>query len=176
MPPAWPALGGSPADWADRTVPQPGAGVVVSGPLGRALGGSSAVNAMNFVPGHRDSDDAWIEAGRRAGGSTIACRSSSAVSTSKAGTGAARTGRFADRPGPIPHPLAGAGLDAAWQAGYRATEDISGGLEPGFGWCDLTIVDGRRESAADASLSSVLTRPTRDVVDRRPGGPGRSST
>jgi choline dehydrogenase len=42
--------------------------------------------------------------------------------------------------------------------------DISGGLEEGFGWCDLNIVDGRRQSAADAYLAPILSRANLDVV------------
>jgi choline dehydrogenase len=60
--------------------------------------------------------------------------------------------------------VAEAGLAAASQAGYPAARDISGGLEDGFGWCDLSIVDGRRESAADAYLTPALGRPNLDVV------------
>jgi choline dehydrogenase len=32
--------------------------------------------------------------------------------------------------------------------GYRRATDISGGLEEGFGWSDLNIVDGRRRQSA----------------------------
>ena len=69
-------------------------------------------------------------------------------------------------PGPAVrrHPIAEAGLEAAEQAGYPMARDIGGGLEEGFGWCDLSIVDGRRQSAADAYLAPILSRPNLDVV------------
>ncbi len=60
--------------------------------------------------------------------------------------------------------MAAAGLEAAAEAGFRRAADISGGLEEGFGWCDLNIVDGRRQSARDAYLSPALGRPNLDVV------------
>src|SRR4051794_6073612 len=63
VPPAWPTLMGSTADWADRTVPQQVTGTRVAWPRGRGLGGSSSINAMNFVRGHRASYDAWVTAG-----------------------------------------------------------------------------------------------------------------
>ena len=55
-------------------------------------------------------------------------------------------------PGPAVHrhPIAEAGLEAAGQAGYPVVRDITSGLEQGFGWGDLSIVDGRRQSAADS--------------------------
>src|SRR2546430_6379130 len=62
------------------------------------------------------------------------------------------------------HRLAAAGLQAAAQAGYPRAADISGGLEEGFGWCDLNIADGRRQSARDAYLAPALRRPNLDVV------------
>src|SRR5258708_25153974 len=61
-------------------------------------------------------------------------------------------------------PGAAAGLEASVQDGYPRAADISGGLEEGFGWCDLNIVDGRRQSARDAYLTPALSRPNLDVV------------
>lgn len=67
-------------------------------------------------------------------------------------------------PAPLPHPVARAGLAASAELGYRAADDISGGADEGFGWTDLNIVDGRRQSAADAYLGPALRRPALDVV------------
>ena len=53
VPPAWPALLGTPADWADTTVVQAATGTALPWPRGRGLGGSSAVNGMTFARGHR---------------------------------------------------------------------------------------------------------------------------
>src|SRR5580693_2976965 len=48
------ALRGSAVDWAYVTVPQPGTdGAVHRWPRGRVLGGSSSINAMTHVRGHR---------------------------------------------------------------------------------------------------------------------------
>ena len=48
--------------------------------------------------------------------------------------------------------------------GYPRAKDVSGGLETGFGPSDLTIVDGIRQSAADAYLRPALGRPNLDLV------------
>ena len=63
VPPAWPTLFASPANWGDITVKQAATGTSTPLARGRALGGSSAINAMGFVRGHRSSYDAWVSAG-----------------------------------------------------------------------------------------------------------------
>src|SRR5690606_10518938 len=51
-------------NWAFRTVPQPGLnGRRGYQPRGRALGGSSAINAMLYVRGHPSDYDGWADAG-----------------------------------------------------------------------------------------------------------------
>jgi choline dehydrogenase-like flavoprotein len=51
-------------NWAFRTEPQAGLGGRHGfQPRGKALGGSSAINAMLYVRGHPDDYDAWAEAG-----------------------------------------------------------------------------------------------------------------
>jgi choline dehydrogenase len=64
----------------------------------------------------------------------------------------------------VAHPLAVAGVDAATEAGFSLTDDIGGGLETGFGWSDLNLVGGVRQSAADGYLRPFLSRPKLTVV------------
>ena len=166
MPPAWPTLMGSSADWADRTVPQQVTGTCVAWPRGRGLGGSSSINAMNFVRGHRASYDAWVTAGAKGWGFDDLLPAFKRSEHTEGRDPAVRGVGGPLMPGPAVrrHPIAEAGLEAAEQAGYPMARDISGGLEEGFGWCDLSIVDGRRQSAADAYLAPILSRPNLDVV------------
>jgi choline dehydrogenase len=166
VPPAWPTLMGSSADWADRTVAQEATGSSVAWPRGRALGGSSSINAMNFVRGHRASYDAWEQHGAKGWGFDDLLpffkRSEHVEGRDPALRG--RGGPLTPGPAVPGHPIAAAGLEAAVQAGHREAIDISAGVEEGFGWCDLNIVDGRRQSAADAYLDPVFDRPNLDVV------------
>jgi choline dehydrogenase len=166
VPPAWPALQGTPADWADVTVVQTATGTVMTWPRGRGLGGSSAINGMNFVRGHRGSYDAWVRAGATGWGFEDLLpyfrRSEHTTGRDPALRGDA--GPLTVGPAAARHPLAAAGLQAAAQAGYSLAADISGGLEEGFGWSDLNIVDGRRQSARDAYLAPALSRPNLNVV------------
>jgi choline dehydrogenase-like flavoprotein len=166
IPPAWPSLMGSTADWADQTVPQQGTGTCVAWPRGRGLGGSSSINAMGFVRGHRASYDAWVTAGAKGWGFDDLLPAFKRSEHTEGRDPALRGVGGPLTPGPAVqrHPIAEAGLDAARQAGYPMARDISGGLEVGFGWCDLSIVHGRRQSAADAYLAPILSRPNLDVV------------
>src|SRR3954471_8236682 len=166
VPPAWPTLMGSTADWADRTVPQLVTGTRVAWPRGRGLGGSSAINAMNFVRGHRASYDAWVTAGAKGWGFDDLLPAFKRSEHTEGRDPALRGVGGPLQPGPAVrrHPIPEAALEAAEQAGYPMARDISGGLEEGFGWCDLNIVDGRRQSAADAYLAPILSRPNLDVV------------
>ncbi|MFI9757338.1 GMC family oxidoreductase [Streptomyces sp. NPDC051963] len=166
VPPAWPTLMGSMADWADRTVPQRATGTSVAWPRGRGLGGSSSINAMNFVRGHRAGYDAWVAAGAKGWGFDDLLPAFKRSEHTEGRDPALRGVDGPLRPGPAieRHPIAEAGLEAAGQAGHPMARDISGGLEEGFGWCDLNIVDGRRQSAADAYLTPNLSRPGLDVV------------
>jgi choline dehydrogenase len=67
-------------------------------------------------------------------------------------------------PADPPNPVLVSVLDAAIERGHRSAIDISSGLEIGFGFTDLNIVDGRRQTAADAYLLPASTRPNLDVV------------
>jgi hypothetical protein len=68
------------------------------------------------------------------------------------------------------HPVIAAGLDAVVECGYRKANDISGGLEVGFGPIDQNIVGGQRLSAANAYLLPALSRLNLDEVVLTAGG------
>lgn len=158
IPPAWPTLEGSSADWSDETVAVAVDGSVIRWPRGRGLGGSSLINGMSFVRGHRSSYDAWGMADWGFDALLPAFRRSERV----AGRDPALRGT--DGPlivaGPVRrHPLATAGLEAALEVGHRRADDIGSGIEEGFGWCDLNIVKGRRQSSRDAYLEPARDRP-----------------
>ena len=63
LPPAWPRLVGTSADWADTTTTLTPTGTTMPWARGRGLGGSSATNGMIFMRGHGSSYDAWPAAG-----------------------------------------------------------------------------------------------------------------
>jgi choline dehydrogenase len=63
------------------------------------------------------------------------------------------------------HPVVEAGLTAAADVGHRMATDISSGLEEGFGRPDLNIVNGKRQSAADAYLRGVVRANLTVITD-----------
>jgi choline dehydrogenase len=163
VPPAWITLMGSTADWADRTVPQQVNGATVDWPRGRGLGGSSSINGMAFCRGHRSSYDAWGIAGWNFDDLVPYFKRSEHAPhrhTALRGIG----GPLTVGPALDPHPLAHVALAAAEETGFPIAGDISGGLEEGFGWMDLNIVGGRRQSADDAYLRPARDRNNLDVI------------
>lgn len=165
IPPAWPALSESSAGWGDQTVPQSFSGTPVPLPRGRGLGGSSAINAMVFARGHHSSYDGWNVHGAK--GWTYDDllpyfqRSETAVNGAP---GRGTTGPLTVGPTNEPNEILRACLAGAIEVGFPRATDISGGLEDGFGLVDLNIVDGQRQSAAEAYLAPALGRPNLTVV------------
>ena len=64
-PPEWQTLLKGPADLGGLTTPQAGTGTTIHLARGRGIGGSSAINAMTFLRGHRDSYADWDQFGAR---------------------------------------------------------------------------------------------------------------
>jgi choline dehydrogenase len=161
IPPAWPTLMDSEASWGDTTTLQAQTGRALSFVRGRGIGGSSAINAMVFARGHRDSYASWSPTGADSWTFEDLLpyfkRSETALHCDLALRGDGGPVRVA--PADPPNPVLVACLNAALERGFRRADDVSGGLEVGFGFTDLTIVDGRRQTAADAYLVPALHRP-----------------
>jgi choline dehydrogenase len=165
-PPEWHTMLRGPADLGHLTTVQPGTGTAIHLARGRGVGGSSSINAMMFVRGHRDSYADWDRFGAK--GWTFDDllpyfkRSETVVHGDPAVRGLDGP-LVLGRADPI-NPVVAACLTAALQRGHRKAADISGGLETGFGAADSTIVNGHRQSAADAYLATALERPNVDLV------------
>ncbi|MBY4108344.1 GMC family oxidoreductase N-terminal domain-containing protein [Rhodococcus fascians] len=163
----WPELLATSANWGENTVVQQFSHTSVPVPRGRAFGGSSSINGLNFVRGHRASYDAWVDQGAKGWGfddllpyfkrtETTVGRDSELRGTE----GPLTVGPMSD-----PSPIATAALRAAAEIGYGSARDISSGADTGFGLSDGNIVDGHRQSASDAYLGQdVLDRPNLHVV------------
>ena len=142
-------------------------------PRGRALGGSSAINAMVYARGHRSDYDNWASLGnagwsydevlpyfKRAENNERICDD------------------FHGQGGPLnvadlrsDNPFQQHFLDAAVEAGFPLTTDFNGASQEGVGIYQVTQINGERCSAARAYLhphmsGSNSVRPNLTVITR----------
>ena len=166
VPAQWLTLVGSDVDWGFRTTPQAGLdNAVLQYPRGKVLGGSSGINAMTHVRADRSSYDRWAADGAIGWGFEDLLpyfrRSENAPG---------RDPQLRGTDGPLtvqhttnPHPAAEAFFAACQERGYPVSDDLNGAQTGGVCWFDQNIVDGKRQSAADAYLRPALGRPNLTV-------------
>ncbi|QXE39272.1 GMC family oxidoreductase N-terminal domain-containing protein [Streptomyces sp. GMY02] len=156
-PQVWPTLLGGSGDWGDSVIDETTKRSIVF-PRGKGLGGSTDINVMVFIRGHRSGYDAWADAGAEGWGFDDLLpffkRSETAPDRDSAVRGTA--GPVTVRTIASPNPVTAALLDATREVGLPQAADPSSGLEEGFGWHDVTIRDGRRVTAADAYLTPAV--------------------
>lgn len=160
-------LWGSSADWSFTTTPQSGTdGLIHPWPSGKVLGGSSGINQMLHMRGHQTSYDAWEALGAKDWN-----YESLLPFLKRTERAEGRDTRFRGIAGPMiieaihpPGPLLQAWFDAAVEAGHAVTDDGNGEVTEGVAWTEMNIVDGRRQSAADAYLGPARDRPNLSVI------------
>jgi choline dehydrogenase len=64
------------------------------------------------------------------------------------------------------HPISQSGMEAVLELGFPASADLNGADQEGVARVELTVVDGVRQSAADAYLTPVTGRPNLRVITR----------
>jgi choline dehydrogenase len=154
-------------DWAYSTTPQPGlAGRSLFWPRGKMLGGSSSMNAMMWVRGHRADYDAWAEA---CGDGWTWEKVTSALRRAED-----RPGGPVDvygRGGPLsieaqrdPNVTTTAFLAACRELGWRELRDLNVPDSLGFARTPVNQKKGRRWSAADGYLGAARRRANLTVV------------
>jgi choline dehydrogenase len=168
IPGAWPALFGSAVDYGYATVPQVHMnGVSRYVARGRTLGGSSATNAMLWIRGHRNDFDTWAAAGCAGWDYDSVLPYFQRLESVPGGDPAYRgtTGPMRPAPAATPHPLSTAFVAAAVAAGHPQTPDFNGGVQEGVGLHELNVVDGQRQSSADAFIHPIeRQRPNLTVL------------
>jgi choline dehydrogenase-like flavoprotein len=173
------ALPGRPRinNWAFETVPQPGLnGRRGYQPRGKALGGSSAINAMLYVRGQQQDYDGWADLGcdgwdwdsvlpyfKRAENNELGADSVHGDS------GPLQVSRQKE-----PRPITHAFIQAAQQLQHRHTEDFNRGDNEGVGLYQVTqfhdpAKNGERCSAAAGYLFPVSGRPNLTVITHAHG-------
>ncbi len=158
----WRANWGGDADWLYRTVPQANLdGRIIDWARGKVIGGSSTINAMAWVWGHRADFDGWAREGN------VGWDFDSLKPVFMRMESCARTGRKTMRgvvgpmalfSYPATDPLVAAFLSSCRELGHAILDDVNGPVEEGAGTGDLNIKDGRRLSVVHAYLLPVLGR------------------
>jgi choline dehydrogenase len=165
----WVSLIGSTFDWGYATEPEPGLdNRRITFPRGKAIGGSSAINAMTFIRGHQFVFDRWERAGNAGWGYNALLPLFKMSERHEMGE---TPYRGADGPLAVslctdPHAGHKAYLAAAAQHAYRVDArydfNIAGPINTA-GYYQKTILDGRRHSVADAFLTPALARSNLEV-------------
>jgi len=166
-PRAWPLLQGSAIDWCYRTLPQRhAANRVFDWPRGKAIGGSTTLNAMAHVRGHPDDFAAWVAAGGTGWGYADLIPYFLKSETYLPGASKWHGGS-----GPLhlirpsePHPITTAYMAAGIEAGFAPTDDHNGARMTGPCLNTLTIKDGKRQTIADAYLAPAADRTNLAVL------------
>jgi choline dehydrogenase len=153
-------------NWLYKTEPDPGLnGARDHWPRGRVLGGSSSINAMVYIRGHKADYDEW---GVNSGWGWEECLAAyKAMEDTEAGADDWRGAGgplfvSANRSGL--HPLVGDYLAACASAGLAETPDFNGASQEGAGVYQMTIRGARRNSAARAFLRPAMKRANVRVV------------
>jgi choline dehydrogenase len=166
IPAAFSKLFKSEQDWAYFTEPQPHlSGRKLFCPRGKMLGGSSSMNAMIYIRGHRLDFDMWRDAGNEGWGYADVLPFFRKSEHQERGADT-----FHGTGGPLNvadhrtvNPLTERFVRAAAEAGFPLNDDFNGAEQEGFGTYQVTQKGGKRHSTAVAFLKPALARPNLTV-------------
>jgi choline dehydrogenase len=136
-------------------------------PRGRVIGGSSSINAMIYLRGHRADFDSWAEQGCTGWSYDDVLPYFKRSEDNERGES-----EFHGVGGPLAvsdsrslSPLVDAQLEAAVAAGYELIDDLCVDRPEGVARWQLTQRNGMRCSAADAFLHPATDRPNLEIRD-----------
>lgn len=146
-------VAGTVNNWAFNTVPQKGLnGRIGYQPRGKGLGGSSAINAMVYIRGHRSDYDHWASLGNTGWAYTDVL-----PYFKRAENNSDFDGAYHGKDGPLAVNKLRSGnsvqqifLQAAQEGQFRLREDFNGDDHEGLGIYQVTQKNGERWSAARA--------------------------
>jgi choline dehydrogenase-like flavoprotein len=135
-------------------------------PRGRALGGSSAINAMIYTRGHPDDYDEWARQGLTefSWDQLLPWFIKNEGNTRGSSAGHGGAGPLGVDDIRYHNPVVETFHQAAAGAGYRLNNDFNQGDQEGIGRYQVTQRDGLRCSAARAYLFPVLSRANLHVL------------
>ncbi|MCQ9182495.1 GMC family oxidoreductase N-terminal domain-containing protein [Streptomyces sp. IBSBF 2953] len=154
-------------DWDFQTEPEPRLGGRRAYlPRGRAIGGTSSMNTMLYVRGHRYDYDTWERLGNPGWGYDDVLPFFKKSEDNQRGAD-----DFHGVGGPLTvsnpnsvHPLLTAWVEAAQDAGHKYNSDFNGAEQEGVGYHQVTQRNGLRCSSAIAFLEPAAGRPNLTVL------------
>ncbi len=123
-------------------------------PRGKVLGGSSSINGMCFIRGHRLDFERWVGEGASGWSWGEVLPYYKRAETWQGGASEYRggSGPVHVREGPCNDPLVEAFFAAGREGGYPWTDDINGRDQEGFGAFQMNVHGGVRASTAEAYI------------------------
>jgi choline dehydrogenase len=167
MPAGFTKLTGPEVNWGFSTIPQPELNDRrMHYPQGRTLGGSTSINAMIYIRGHRLDYDEWRDLGNEGWGYDGVL-----PYFRRSENNERLLDQFHGSGGPLNvteqvahNPLTKGFIRAAQSVGIPFSHDFNGAEQDGVGYYDVTQRNVRRESAATAFLKPNRKRPNLVVV------------
>ncbi len=167
IPAAFPQQFQTKLDWDYASGPEPGCeDREIFVPRGKGIGGSSSMNAMLYVRGHRDDYDGWSSDGCSGWGWDdvlpyfVRSEHHEAGASPAHGFGGALNVAAPRSPRKLTDLMVG----AARERGYPLDADYNDGDPDGVCMTEVTVRNGRRCSAADAFLKPARGRPNLTVA------------
>ena len=155
-------------NWMYRAEPDPGlAGQSDHWPRGKILGGSSSINAMVWIRGHRSDYDDWGALAGPDWGAEAVNAAYRAIEDNEAGPDDWRGAGgplFVSANRRDLHPLVDSFIAATEATGLARNADFNGADQEGVGIYQMTIRKARRNSAARAFLRPAMKRANLRVL------------
>ncbi|USG63075.1 choline dehydrogenase [Sneathiella marina] len=154
-------------NWGFQTAPQPHLNNRKGyQPRGKTIGGSSSINAMLYVRGHKSDYDDWAALGNTGWSFEDVLPYFKKAENNERGSddlhGTGGPLNVADIRSAMP--ISDVFLDAAMQVQYPSNNDFNGLNQEGVGSYQVTQKNGERWSAAKGYLTPNLSRPNLHVI------------
>jgi choline dehydrogenase len=160
-------LGNKEVDWCYTSEPEPYAdNRVTPVPRGKALGGSSSINAMCYIRGHARDYDIWRQYGNVGWSWDDVLPYFKSIEKYPRGANEAHgcDGELCVQDSKVRWEIVEAWKKAAIDYGIPETDDHNKGENEGVAYFQGTINNGRRWSAAQAFLHPVMNRANLRVI------------
>ncbi|MDZ8055324.1 MAG: GMC family oxidoreductase [Aulosira sp. ZfuVER01] len=167
LPLGWTKLWGTDVDWAYFTEEEPYLNNrKIYCPRGKALGGTSAINAMIYIRGSRHDYEHWQKLGNPGWSyqDVLPYFKKSEQHQHGASEFHGVDGLLSVTDPIAPSVISHRFVEAAVALGYKRNPDFNGAQQEGAGLYQLTIKDGKRHSTAAAFLVPILDRPNLTVT------------